>query len=341
MSYEVEIFRGEDLLPDGVLPLEPLLREFFERHLGQALDGAHIALLFLPEAEAGRTALPQVELTGGFNVSNLRPRYGRVQVRVTLDDQLLYQHPHPVSELLGRALRDTLARRAPGERHWGVGLRGPDLDRRSPLERPVPVPELSAPIEVGVSRSRVFDVEEMPPAAAPLRALADLGVDVPRTDVQRAEPVTVVVRGPVHDELAERRQFSTEIEEGGFLTGRLYRDELAPDAHIVELTAIIPAERTGASLLSFTFTGESFLRVGARLAVQQGGDELVGWYHTHLFAAGAGFGLSSVDVQLHRSVFQRPWQVAALLNIAKGHRVLRFYRLAGGGMTLVPYWRAG
>lgn len=181
----------------------------------------------------------------------------------------------------------------------------------------------------------------MPAEAAPLRALADLGVDVPRSDVQPAEPVTVVLRGSLYDELTELREFSAEIEEGGFLAGRLYRDQLAPESHIVEVTAIIPAERTGASLLSFTFTGESFLRVGARLAVQQSGDELIGWYHTHLFAAGHGFGLSSVDVQLHRSVFKRPWQIAALLNIAGGHRVLRFYRLADRGMTLAPYWRAG
>jgi proteasome lid subunit RPN8/RPN11 len=337
MTYEVEIFRGEDLKPDGTLPLEPLLLGFFERHLRTELDGAHVQLLFLPEAEQ---VSPTTELTGEFRVANMRPRDGQVQVRVTRDGEVLYQHPHPVSELLGRVLRQTLAARAPGERRWGVGLRGPGLDRRAPLERPVPILERSAPIEVGASRSRVFDMEEVPPDAAPLRTLADLGVDVTHPPGQPPDPVTLVLGGALHDEFTRLREFSADVEEGGFLAGHVYRDKHAPDCHIIEVTEIMPAERTGASLLSFTFTGESFLRVAARLARLDGAHELVGWYHTHLFAAGHGMGLSSVDVQLHRSTFQRPWQVAALLNLSGGERVLRFYRSAGREMILAPYWRA-
>jgi proteasome lid subunit RPN8/RPN11 len=337
MTYEVEIFRGSDLVPDGTLPLEPLLRRFFEKHLDQRLDGAHIQLLFLPEAEAAGS---NVTLTGGFNVANLRPRYGQVQVRVLLEGELLYQHPHPVSELLGRVLRDTLTARDPGEQRWGVGLRGAQLDLRAPLERPVPDMERSTHIEVGAPRGRVFEMEEIPRQAAPLRTIADLGVDVPNAALPPPEPVTIVVDGRVYDALTQTLQFSDEVEEGGFLTGQVYRDVHAPDCHIVEVKAIMPAERTGASLLSFTFTGDSFLRVGALLAAQASGEELVGWYHTHLFAVGQGLGLSSVDVQLHRSTFRQPWQIAALVNISAGHRALRFYRTSETGMALATYWRA-
>lgn len=335
MTYEVELFRGDDLVPDGTLPLEPLLRRFFEKHLDQRLDGAHIQLMFLPQAEMPGST---VTMTGGFDVSNLRPRYGQVQVRVLLDGELLYQHPHPVSELLGRVLRDTLTARAPGELRWGVGLRGPQMDDHAPLVRPAPQAERSVHIEVGAPRGHVFEMEEMPPQAPPLRALGDLGVDVLNMAGQPPEPVSVVIGRALYDALTRTLPFSAEVEEGGFLAGKVYRDEHAPDCHIIEVKMVMPAERTGASLLDFTFTGESFLRVGARLAAPAGGEELLGWYHTHLFPAGQGLGLSSVDVQLHRSTFRLPWQVAALVNISGGRRVLRFYRVAGTGMALAPYW---
>ncbi|WUI02586.1 hypothetical protein OHR68_12520 [Spirillospora sp. NBC_00431] len=335
-GYEVELFRGEELKPNGRIPLEPLLRRFFESHLDQRLDGARIQLLFLPQPE---TMAFSSEQTGGFSVANLRPRYGHVQVKVILDGELLYQHPHPVSELLGRVLRQTLTERAPDERRWGFGLRGPNMDK-VPLVRPVPDMDHGVQIEVGARRGRVFTLEELQAPDAPLRTLADLGADMPEggPDGEAAKPVSVVLGKSLYEAFTSGISFSAEVEEGGFLAGRVYRNADAPDCHLIELTAIIPAERTGASLLEFTFTGESFLRVGATLAARHHGEELVGWYHTHLFAAGRGFGLSSVDIRLHRSTFQRPWQVAALVNISGGRRLLRFYRSSEKGMARAPYW---
>ncbi|QXJ20204.1 hypothetical protein AGRA3207_000876 [Actinomadura graeca] len=335
-GYEVELFRGEELRPNGRLPLEPLLRRFFESHLDQRLDGAVIQLLFLPDPE---TAAFSSEQTGGFSLANLRPRYGHVQVKVLLDGELLYQHPHPVSELLGRVLRETLTERAPQERRWGVGLRGPNLDQ-VPLVRPVPEMDHGVQIEVGARRGRVFQMEELQPPDAPLRTLADLGADVPDGGPggEAAAPVSVVIGKRLYEAFTAGHPFSAEVEEGGFLAGRVYRNADAPGCHLIEMTALIPAERTGASLLEFTFTGESFLRVGAALDARHDGEELVGWYHTHLFAAGRGFGLSSVDMRLHRSTFQRPWQVAALVNISAGGRLLRFYRRTDEGMARTPYW---
>ncbi|GAA0970604.1 hypothetical protein GCM10009555_019780 [Acrocarpospora macrocephala] len=333
MSYEVELFRGGDQTPVRRVPLEPVLRRFFESQLDQALSGAVIQLLFLPEPEPGPAV--SLENTGGFSVANLRPRYGHVQVRVLLNDELLYQHPHPVSELLGRALRDTLRELAPDERHWGFGLHGPNFDH-GPLVRPVPEMEHGVHIEVGAHRGRIFDLEELPPPDPPLSTLAELGADATPSP---GKPIAVVLGKSMYAAFTETHPFSTEVEEGGFLAGRVYRDAAAPGRHLIELTAMIPAQRTGASMLSFTFTGESFLSVGELLAVRRQGEELVGWYHTHLFAAGRGLGLSSVDVRLHRSTFQRPWQVAALVNISRGARVLRFYcRDDARGMMLAPYW---
>ena len=148
----------------------------------------------------------------------------------------------------------------------------------------------------------------------------------------------IVLSDDLVTSLIKTYAFSDEIEEGGFLAGTVYRDADRPGGYLVHVTAVLPAERTGASMINFTFTGESFLRVSQQLEKRGKDEKLLGWYHTHLFAATSRLGLSSVDVELHRSTFRRPWQVAGLVNIADGHRVLRFYHGEGKQMTLVPYW---
>ena len=151
-------------------------------------------------------------------------------------------------------------------------------------------------------------------------------------------PVVIVVPDPIASSLLKTYPFSDEIEEGGFLAGTVYRDAERPGGYLVHVTAVLPAERTGASMINFTFTGESFLRVSQQLESREGGEKLLGWYHTHLFAATSRSGLSLFDIELHRSTFRRPWQVAALVNIAAKGRVLRFYHGEGDEMALVPYW---
>ena len=152
-------------------------------------------------------------------------------------------------------------------------------------------------------------------------------------------PIVVVIPGSIASWLLKIHEFSDEIEEGGFLAGTVYRDADRPSGYLVHVTAVLPAQRTGASMLNFTFTGESFLRVSHQLEDRGVAEKLLGWYHTHLFSATSHSGLSSVDVELHRSTFRRPWQVAALVNIpSRGRRVLRFYHGRDDEMALVPYW---
>jgi hypothetical protein len=151
-------------------------------------------------------------------------------------------------------------------------------------------------------------------------------------------PVVIVIPGDLVASLAQTYPFSDEIEEGGFLAGTVYRDADRPGGYLVHVTAALPAERTGASMINFTFTGESFLRVSQQLDNRSNNEKLLGWYHTHLFAATSRLGLSSVDVELHRSTFRRPWQVAGLVNIARNRRVLRFYHGEDDQMVPVRYW---
>ncbi|MFI0980886.1 JAB N-terminal domain-containing protein [Streptomyces sp. NPDC021093] len=329
-DIEVELFRTDDYVRAGRLPLLPLLRRVLEPVVGQSLEGTTIELAFLPLTD-------RASVRGKPSVVNLRGSHGYVQVRIVRRDTVLYRHPHAVRELVGVPLQEILGERLPDETHWGFGLRGPGLEK-SPLVRPRPPTDKTMEITVGGPRRRLFGMEEVPEPDPPLITLEELGVAGPHPRTA-AEPVSVVLHPRVHRALSDTRPFSREVEEGGFLAGHVHRNGTHPDGHVVEVTDALPAERTGASLLHFTFTGESYLRIGESLAARDDGECLVGWYHTHLFPASDRFGLSSADVDLHTTTFHRPWQVAALVNIDRTSRVVRLYRRDGTDrMTKAPYW---
>jgi hypothetical protein len=373
MSLVIEVFRSDDYVPAGEIPLMPVLRAVFEDVIGPEPKGVTFELYFYELLDVTRDR-------GKPSLVNLRASHGFVRVRILRAGELLYQHPHPVRELIGEPLRELLRIRDPEVDHWGYGLRGPGLESIV-LSRPAPRVEHG--VRVGERRAATFTVEELPEPELPELSLVALGADTEpaRTGphpIQAAAPeelpeelpdvtaedkpevterlpgsrrasqdppVAIAVPDPIVDALVQTFPFSDEIEEGGFLAGKVYRDTDRPGGFLVHVTAAIPAERTGASMINFTFTGESFLRVSEQLVARGKGELLLGWYHTHLFPATSQSGLSSVDVELHRSTFRRPWQVAALINISYDGRVLRFYhgrehRVRDGRdeMAKVPYW---
>jgi proteasome lid subunit RPN8/RPN11 len=277
-------------------------------------------------------------------VENLRASHGFVRVRILRDGEVIYQHPHPVRELIGEPLREALRKREPEVTHWGYGVRGPGLEA-IPLSRPAPRVAHETRVRTGPRPRLRLSVEEMPDPEPPATTLAALGAvtgdrgSPPEGEVADAgPPVVIIAPEDVIDTFVRTYPFSGEIEEGGFLAGTVYRDAERPDGYLVHVTAVLPAERTGASMINFTFTSESFLRVSQQLERRGAAEKLLGWYHTHLFGATSRLGLSSVDIELHRSTFRRPWQVAALVNITDEGRVLRFYHGVGDEMALVPYW---
>lgn len=330
MNLMVEIFRSDDYLPDEALSLRPLLKAVFADVIGPEGDDVVFSLRLYPIADP-------VPDRGTPTLKNLRPSHGYARVRILRGGELIYQHPHPVRQLLGKPLRRELSKRDPAVTHWGYGISGPGVDA-APLTRPAPQVEHKIRISSGPWPRLNLAVEEMPDPEPPATTLAALVGPGGRTGADlTAPPAVVVVPESILVSLTETYPFSDEVEEGGFLAGAVYRDAERPDGYLVHVTAFLAAERTGASMLSFTFTGESFLRVGQQLESRGDEEKLLGWYHTHLFAATSGMGLSSVDEELHRSTFRRPWQVAALVNITRRGRVLRFYHGGGDKMTPVPY----
>jgi hypothetical protein len=331
-TVEVELFRTDDYVQAGRVPLLPLVRDFFERMLGRELDNALFRLSFM-RLRDGR------QLAGAPEMINLRASHGWAYAQIFRDGHTIYQHPHAVREIIAAPLQRILGEEYPDESHWGYGVRAPGLEGLA-LVRPAPRGEHEVGLSLdGRRRIRRFDVEEIAEPEPPVRSLADLGVNGPATPT--VEPVGVVIDHSTFEWLVRDFPFSGEVEEGGFLAGRVFRAAGNPSGYLVQLTAAMPAERTGASLMHFTFTGESFLRVGAQLDARNDDLELVGWYHTHLFPATDKLGLSSIDVELHTTTFRKPAQIAGLVNLDGSTRTLRFYRSTGSEMEPAPYWVVG
>lgn len=361
MGLEVDLYRSDDYVRSYRLPLTPMLKAIFERLLRMSLDNAEFRLLFLPVAV-------RATLDGDPVMVNLRNGHGYVQVCIVQDGVVLYRHPHSVTEIIAKPLQRMLAKREPEERHWGFDVVGLEASRAA-LVRPHPEVAMQVDLSASLPVARMFHVEEVEAPEPPLATLADLGVQEDEDDEDDDEteaafepddaetddeapgpqdeidefaevedaPVGVVLSRAAYVSLRTMR-LSSEVEEGGFLVGHVFGNQDEPGNYLVSISAVMKAERTGASLLHFTFTGESFTRVSEAIARRDRDEELVGWYHSHLFPATSEVGLSSIDVELHAATFHQPWQLAGLINLTAGERVIRFYAQDHGGIAQMPFW---
>jgi len=325
----IEVFRGDDYLPDGDIALLPVLGEAFGEVIGPDTAGVTFDLLFyeLPD---------HTEDHGKPSLVNLRASHGFVRVRIWRGGELLYSGRHSVRDLLGEQLRELLRARDPDVTHWGYGVRGAGLEGVA-FTRPAPRVIHEIRVEPAPRRPPASTVERVPEPEPPHRSLEALGV--PSAAGSPLSPVAVVIPAALETSLVRTYPFSQQMEEAGFLAGRVYRNAGPADGYLLHVTAVIAAERTGASEIDVTFTGESFLRINEQLATRARGETLLGWYHTHLFPATPRPGLSALDVDLHRSTFRRPWQVAALVTITGDGRELTFYHGTDEDqLTQVPHF---
>lgn len=340
------VLYGVDGVPvRSVIPLMAILRPSMERILGRGLEQARLELLVyqVPDERALLDGDPVlVNLSGGF---------GYARVTVVEGGVVSYRHPHRVQEVLGQELQRVLREAAPTAKVWGFylavsGMSAPPLavaplDGLAMSRREAPTVQGSvavAPYAPGEGPAfRIRKVEEPPP---PLKSLDDFPLlGLGSGDADRKAFVKVLVPGRLHADLLEQRPFSRDLEEGGFLVGRVYRDRDAEGTYLLELTAALEAEHTGASLLHFTYTGDSFAALRRVLREEHPDAALLGWYHTHLFPATAAMGLSSIDLELHFTTFRQPWQLAGLINLdGQGPRVLRFYVRRETLMVPCPQW---
>ncbi len=363
------------------VPLAQLVLPFVRETLGPLIhshvDQSDIRAVPLPVAQESATDADVLPLSG---LRYQTEAFAYVYLRVTAAGRMLYRHPHVLSETVDRGLAAWCQEHTGGPQPvaFALGHKGP-LATMPAIEtmatmgarRPAPAVRGSTVLRPAAGRSarfRIRQVEEPAPAWARRGTFDSAGDFIGNANANakggqdQIEAPTGTVRVLVsHDVaalLASTRAFSHELEEGGFLLGRVYRDadrvDIGDDTnrgeaggakggYIAVITDAVVAEHTGASLLHFAFTGDSFAAIKERLH-GQADKRLMGWYHTHLFPATPSFGLSSIDVQSHFTTFRMPWQLAGLINIdstdgdtGSESRVLRFYVRDGDTMVRCPH----
>jgi proteasome lid subunit RPN8/RPN11 len=341
MDLDIRLYRGEKREYYGEAEFSGTLRKAAIQHFGDQAKRGQIQMdLNEPQDFQAYVGPPDVR--------NLGIR-GHCKVRLIDDGQTIEEKEFRVTEFLGPVLVGELRDLEPAEAQWGfilvrrrhmiallaldpLGLRGNHGLIRD-LERPAP--EIKGTVEVDLAdrRHRPFTLTPMADAAAERVSPGDLGLEAGRLD-----RLNILMSAEIRDQFLHGIPLSDRMEEGGFLLGRVH--EAAPDTHLVEVTHVTPAHNSGAGPVHFTFTGESFLAVPQIIADRGLDEDLVGWYHTHIYGIDIEMGLSSVDVDLHLTTFQRPWQVAALLNLRGDRRKLRFYGRGGDGLTEYGQWIA-
>lgn len=262
---------------------------------------------------------------------------GFIQIEIYRAGKLTYRHPHFVVEVLEPGLRqwlDELGQEAKPATYCITGAEIAPLVRQS-----TPIPKWAAevtPYAPGEQPGfRIRPIPPAPPALATLTQFAAIAAEPEwAAQPQHTDLIEVVVKHDLQINLLKQRPFSASVEDGGFLVGQIYENQERPGCFIAHVMDAVPAEQVGASFLHVTFTGDSFDRIKQRLNSSHQGQRLLGWYHTHLFAANETMGLSSIDLNLHFTTFRLPWQIAGLLNLDGRERVLRFYVRQGNTMAL-------
>ena len=153
---------------------------------------------------------------------------------------------------------------------------------------------------------------------------------------QRDQQLVIFFRKGGLEDLAVyvKQNASRRKETGGILIGQVYR---APDdgrLHL-EIENFIAAEQAQADAVSLRFTHETFQALRAEKQKRFSDTKrIVGWYHTHPplpVSVGdrkvtTSF-FSSDDLAVHRQIFNKPWQVAMVLDAESSERV--FFRWEG------------
>ncbi|MEV5547552.1 JAB N-terminal domain-containing protein [Streptomyces sp. NPDC052309] len=324
MALDIELFQGESRQLVRTEPLIPLLRPVFAEETARHQGRPRFVLMLRNDPG------PDI-YEGDPHLTNLRADFGYIHVAIHMEGRVVYQKPYSVNSLVGPVLARMARQIAPEERHWAFRIAGLPTHEDG-AERLPPVVDGTDDIDVSRSARLSFGIR---PAAEPQMPLLDLAAYGVRSADSDA-PVTVLLGAGVQRRLMVELDLSSEVEEGGFLVGRAFRRADAPERHAVIVDEVLPAEHSGASLMHFTFTGDSFRAMSRTLGEHRPERQLVGWYHTHLFPTERTIGLSRTDIELHRDTFRRPWQVAALINLTADRRVLSCYAAAGEWMAPCP-----
>lgn len=335
MRVEIELYKGRRCVYYGSLSVPALLVEALRSKVGDEVltsytADPHRTTVFLRFHDT-----PEITSQSGPRpVADLEHSLGWLEVQFDVNGQIVYEGQHGVGALLGAALARMLERLDPEEQSWAYALR--NIDRREVR----PAPDVAGTVDVDLWR----DPRPLPFTIQQVKGPSPKSVDSAALGIDHADLglVNVLVTEEIHDLMVRRLPLSRRLEEGGFILGRIQSTTRNPERRLALVTHVTPAERAGASSVHFTFTPDSFQQVNHLLGQRDQGEELIGWYHTHLFPAkmriGTRTGLSVIDIDTHRTTFRRHGQVAGLINLFGTQRALRFYSNVGSDMEECPLW---
>jgi proteasome lid subunit RPN8/RPN11 len=131
----------------------------------------------------------------------------------------------------------------------------------------------------------------------------------------------VVIREAALEAVLEFSERDTARERGGFLLGGVYGQ--AP--HYAVIRHFHPAAEALSDAASLTFTHESWAAVTREIELNQPGELILGWQHTH---PGMGVFLSAYDLFIQRHFFSQPWQLAQVVDPRR--QEFAFFHWRGG-----------
>jgi proteasome lid subunit RPN8/RPN11 len=99
-------------------------------------------------------------------------------------------------------------------------------------------------------------------------------------------------------------------EHGGVLAGLPFYDP-GRDSYFVDIQAAIPALEATGSPVHLQFTAQAWDTIAGILEENFPDLMIVGWYHSH---PGLGVFLSATDQATQRAFYQRPWNVALVVD---------------------------
>jgi proteasome lid subunit RPN8/RPN11 len=126
----------------------------------------------------------------------------------------------------------------------------------------------------------------------------------------------------------------TEMEVGGVMLGKVYRD--LTGRPWLWIDAVVPALAAESRSSNVTFTADAWSRIHEIIDRDHPGAMIVGWYHTH---PGFGIFLSDMDVFIQRHFFNLPHQIAIVIDpVAHTHGCFVW---RDDVPTNEPYWIEG
>jgi proteasome lid subunit RPN8/RPN11 len=158
-----------------------------------------------------------------------------------------------------------------------------------------------------------------------------------------ADIPVLIERGVLEEAVAEAEADAAR-EIGGFLLGRLLRDEKNHEIFVTVTGLASGCGTTEASETSVTFTPRTFARVRQIIGLRGADESIVGWYHSHPFRFCAECPLptppecvakvlfySQDDIHLMETTFDQPFMVGLLaaveprLETVLGHLPVKLY----------------